>query len=236
MQLERFRVVSPTGKGGPTSRDFVEMQTRLDRCIELLVRFCRTAVPSGTIIHANLTATEVDSDFDANGNGVAGRAWEGWAIFSDLDGRFIRSNVDEAGGTGGADTMAHTHAVDVASFTSGAESGHTHSTPAHAHDGSGLYALATVFGASNDGLRIKHFDSPNWTGDTDLTVTSGAAAANTGGFGIEVDGTTATDGSGTSGASSGHTHAVDPPSTTSGAASNTENRPAFYEAVPLVRL
>ena len=47
---------------------------------------------------------------------------------------------------------------------------------------------------------------------------------------------TATDGSGTSGAGSSHLHTVDPPSTTSGAASNTDNKPAYYGCVPLLRL
>lgn len=188
----------------------------------------RTTVPVNGVVWCNLTAQDITDYFDADGRGLTLSAYDGWHICNgnnstpSLASKFLRSSVTAAGGTGGSDSSAHTHAVDPASFTSGAGTAHTHSTPAHKHvvpigaDGSNFYA-------DRDNTAVR-------------SVTNRAYVAITadGPANIRVTDTD-TDGSGTSGSESAHTHAIDVPSTTSGAASATENRPAYYELVPLIR-
>lgn len=148
-----------------------------------------------------------------------------------MDGKFPRFEVAAAGTTGGSDSSAHTHTVDPGSFTSGAESGHTHSTPAHSHqtdfgwDGTNWFARTDGGGApfTDDVVEAGVTGYNPAHGDTEATITVRLA-------------TTRVDGSGTSGATSGHTHAIDVPSTTSSAASATENRPAYMSLVPLMRV
>jgi hypothetical protein len=91
-------------------------------------------VPVGVIVFAALSAANIASLFTA-GLGNNGDTWEGWAICDggngtpNLAGLFVRASVVEAGGTGGTDSGAHTHAIDHdhGSFSSGSESAHTHS-------------------------------------------------------------------------------------------------------------
>ena len=88
-------------------------------------------VPLNGIVMAYLTAAQVTANFDATGLGNKGGPYGGWAICNgsngtpSLDGRFPRMGVSGAGGTGGSDSSAHTHAVDPASVASGAPSATT---------------------------------------------------------------------------------------------------------------
>lgn len=205
--LRLFRRVQPQeDKRYITHREFVEAQLRLEQSIEALNRFCRTVVPTGTIVYADLTAEQVAGFFDGSGLGRLGGPWEGWGIANGengrpaLDGRFLRSNTDGAGETGGSDSNAHTHSI-----------------PAHSHSGSGLYA--DIVGTSATDLVIREINGQAFTPTAKYTVSGGTSYSTPTSYSTGIHGSTATDGSGTS-----------------GAASATENRPAFYEAVPLVRL
>ncbi len=196
-------------------------------------------MPPKSIVATYLTGPEISARFSGTGLGNADTAYEGWAICNgnngtpNLAGRFLRFNATAAGATGGSDTSPHTHGIDHdhASFTSGSESGHTHPTPNHQHvlpfgyDGSAFYyavdaSLTPIFGST--------------VGTMDRATPGFYATGN----GATRLGFTADDGGSTTGASSGHNHSIDVPalSATSGAASATENRPAYFELVALMRL
>lgn len=187
----------------------------------------RFAVPPKGIVMASLSATEVTANFDATGLGIG--SYVGYAICNgsngtpDLTDRFVRANVAGGGATGGADSSAHTHAIDHdhGSFTSGDESSHT-------HDAGSLFADINI---DVSGSQIVQNYSPHaFTSNVHIDGTLPAAGA-----GSPANATVV---SGTSAAGSAHSHAVDVPSLTdtSGAASATENRPSYYELVPLMRL
>lgn len=235
--LKAFSRVQPRAgaDGAVTAREFVDAQTRIEQAISGLVKFCRNVMPTGALMAVPLTVAEVGLYFDTTGRGVAGRQYEGWAIANgnngttDEDGRFIRFNT--AGGdsvTGGSDSSAHTHSVDPASFTSGAESAHTHGA-ADTANGS-LHARVDM--TSSDDILYLDRVLGNWTSEVkaDFTV---------GGMSVVADSTAktaATAVAGVTAAGSSHTHAIDVPATTSGAASVTDNRPAYREWVPIMRL
>ena len=197
----------------------------------------------------NVLAAEVASEFDGTGLGLTTGKYADKAICNgsngtpNLDEQFPRMQTSGASGTGGSDSSAHTHAIDHdhGSFTGGAEAAHTHSTPSHAHSGTGLYANVSLT-STGTGKILVDMDAaaPDWTSTHSATAT-GYARTTEGvseNQGSRVTGSTATDGSGTTGAGSSHSHTVDVPNFTgtSGAASVTENRPAYYELLPLMQL
>lgn len=212
-------------QGGAVHRDLFRWLHRL------LAQSNANVTPIGAIVPAKLSAADVALYFDATGLGVTAERWAGWAVCNgnngtpSLDGKFPRFAVALSGGTGGSDSSAHTHDInhDHGSFASGDESAHTHAA-------GGLYAQI-LSGASEaalwnnrtlDGFTASH-----------KAAMAGVAAANTDAIGA------ATAVGGTSAAGSAHNHAVDVPAlgvTASGAASATENRPAYYELVPVMRV
>jgi hypothetical protein len=196
-------------------------------------------VPAKTIVSAYVTAAELAANFDATGLGRAGTSYTGWALCNggngtpNLAGRFVRVNLTGAGATGGNDVMAHTHAIDHAhpEVTTTPESGHTHATPDHQHQTAiGFDGLDTFWIANAAGLPLfgsvvvpqSHF--------------VGARAATVGGN-VRIAFTDMS-GGGTTGAGSPHSHTVDVPpfSGASGPASFTDNRPAYFELVALMKL
>lgn len=142
----------------------------------------QTTVPIGGVVWCNLTAQNIADYFDADGRGLASKPYDGWHICNgnnstpSMSAKFLRSSVTAAGGTGGSDSSAHTHAID------------------HDHP------------SANTG-------SPSFT--------------------VEVQA-----GVGTTVASDGHLHAFDVASIagSSGAASASDNKPAYFELVPLIRV
>jgi hypothetical protein len=194
--------------------------------------------PPSTVITVALTADAIAAHFNATGLGLVAGPYDGWAICNgnndtpNLSGKFLRISTTESGGVGGSDTSAHTHAIDHdhGSFTSGAEAAHTHSTPSHAHQ--------TEFGWDSSAFYGKGANPASGSiveaGVDRMTTTSGVTN-DTGSVRI---GSTRTDGGGTSGAGSSHSHSVDAPAHagTSGAASATDNMPAYYELVALMRV
>lgn len=238
--LKPFKAQQPSAQssGAVTAREYVATGKNLEASIGALVKFCKTALPTGLILQASLTAAQVAEYFDSTGLGIAERQWEGWAICNgsngtpSLDGKFPRFDTAAAGGTGGSDSSAHTHAIDHnhASFTSGNESAHTHGA-VEATNGT-LRARVSIDG-TDDLLAL------------DMSPTGGAYTADAEadlGVGVVVASTKSCSNAaivmGESAAGSAHSHAVDVPAivATSGAASVTDNRPAYYELVPVMRL
>ncbi len=216
--LRRFTKVQPKSDA-PDTREFVKMGQDLEAVIGALYKFCQTAVPSGVVVGAKLTAAQVGKYFDSTGLGVAGQPWEGWAICNGnngtdpADGKFLRFSTSASGGTGGSDTMAHTHDVDIGSFNSGGTAITEAQLPAHNH---GLQLMLSG-GTAVTPRRVQGLDN----------VLAGSN--------VDVDDPSANI-TGNAGSGQTHLHTVDPPSTTSSAASNTENRPAYREWVPVMRL
>jgi hypothetical protein len=196
-------------------------------------------MPPKTVVSAFLTPLEVATSFDATGLGKSNTAYAGWAICNgsngtpNLAGKFVRGNTTAAGATGGTDNSAHTHPIghDHAAFTSGGESGHTHSTPDHHHLMPIGWGAGWEYWASDAG------GSPLY-GSMVITANRYTPALPTSSYQTANLAYTDTSGGGTTGAGANHTHSVDPPAFagTSGDASSADNRPAFYELVPLMRL
>jgi hypothetical protein len=198
-----------------------------------------TLMPPKSVITANLSASDVSTNFDGTGLGNAAGPYAGWAICNgnngtpNLTAKFVRISATAAGATGGSDSIAHTHAIDHThpAFTSGAEASHTHATPAHGHalpvgfDGGSVY-----FTSMGDGTPIY--------GSFVTTANRGTVLEQAASSQLTRQGTTDTSGAGTTGAGSAHSHTVSPPAFagTSGAASVTDNRPAYYELVALMRM
>lgn len=203
----------------------------LHKWISELAKFTnQTTVPPKGIVMCNLSAQDVADYFDATGLGLVRKLYEGWAICNgsngtpSLDGKFPRFEVASAGTTGGSDSASHTHAIDHdhGSFTSGAGSAHTHSV--------GLTADATYTGDSKvltDGATEVHMTGESTApGSRMLYEISNAGAAWTSNYASSMT------------SESAHTHSTDVPALTgtSGAASASDNRPAYFELVPLMRL
>lgn len=217
-------------------------------------------IPIGGLLFVPLTAVEVSTLFDSAGLGLANRRWAGWAISNgntygdvatqNLASRFVRINNDGGNATGGSDSSAHTHAVDPASFTSGAGSAHSHTEgslvnaaeASHTHGvGSMVADILTSVAAAR--VYSRQVASDSFTTTHEQTVS--AAATTLTGTAPDSTGLSGTSGAGSShnhaisgstATEAAHTHAIDVPSTTSGAASVTENRPAYFDVVALVRV
>jgi hypothetical protein len=201
-----------------------------------------TLMPPKSIIAANLTAADVGSNFDATGRGNSPGPYAGWAICNGQNGtpnlanRFVRASATAAGATGGSDTSDHTHAIDHdhTSFASRTENAHTHSTPAHYH------TLPIGFDVNNFYWAAANYQIPLWGS---AVISSDRITPGTGGIQSFSNGLvrlayTDNSGAGTTGAGDAHGHVVDPPpfTGTSGLASASDNRPAYYELVALMRL
>lgn len=137
-----------------------------------------------------------------------------------LVGQFVRGG-SSSGATGGSDTNSHTHDVDVLTTTntSGAEASHTHTytqVPNHLHP-------FTINSGTTDGVWAT-FDASSTTPGTARNYNT---ANPTGGVATA-----------TTNAGSSHTHsiAIDPASVTSGAASNTNNMPAYTTLIYVQRM
>lgn len=195
--------------GSPWARDLVAAQEQVRQAVEALQKQIDFARPVGSIVMAKLTASEVGAYFDSTGLGRSGLRYDGWAIANgnngteDWNDRFPLCDNTGAGGIGGDHSSAHTH-----------------STPAHSHDASGLYANLDI----NAGNIHGEFDvaAPDYTFNVTGSATGWSRDEVTTGSenrGLVVDGTTATDGAGTT-----------------GAASASDNRPAFRKAVWVQRV
>ncbi len=202
------------------------------------------SIPSGSIINVYLTAQNIADNFDSTGLGNV-NSYIGWAICNGSNGtpnlasKFIRYSIVESGATGGSDSQAahshtgpsHTHDInhDHASFNCGYESNHTHGA-------SGLNARIAQSGSS---IYSQNSSVSGWNADskaTSLTLSSNTTGMSTG---VVVMGSTES--------GSQHRHAVDVPSlgkTNSGSEGTgststlaaTDNRPAFFELVPLMKI
>jgi len=133
--------------------------------------------------------------------GVTEVVGAGGFLTPDLRDRFIVGSgaTYTPGNTGGAASVAHTHDVNPASFTTPVGEG------THAHSGttggpSGTYDPAVS-------LTTQNVASDNHTHTFSTPASQG-----------------------------GHTHTIDVPNTSSGAASNTENRPPYYALAFIVKL
>jgi hypothetical protein len=198
-----------------------------------------TLMPKKSIITAYLSAMEVSTNFDNTGLANMGSAYAGWAICNggngtpDLSGRFIRINATGSGATGGTDSSAHVHPIDHdhEPFMSATEAGHTHGTPAHHHLLPGGFDSANQFW-SDDGSGLPLFGSVTMSNSRSVGVAMAPAVAATRLAFTDMSGQGVTD------PGTPHAHTVDPPAFTgtSGAASATDNRPAFFELVALMRL
>lgn len=228
MKIKPLRTAQPAIRGGPP------LDGDLYRWLASLMTAVQLAVPPKGIVLASLTAAEVSANFDGTGLGNSPGKYEGWAICNgnngtpSLDGRFPRFEVSAAGGTGGSDSSAHTHAIDHdhGSFTSAAESGHTHAIDhdhgsftsgagsAHSH---GVGTLANAAESSHThgegsytadiALAGSAFIFANLTGAGTFTATNKqevtAAAVSDSSAGL-----TGSNVSGTSAAGSSHNHTI----------------------------
>src|SRR5574343_1433246 len=164
-------------------------------------------VPIGGCIDAELSAGDIATYFDGTGLGIVGARWEGWAIrngnngTTNATGKFTRWNTAGSGGTGGSESSAHTH-----------------DRGAHAHAAGTLTAELTGWSGTELVMAVKA--CADWVSQRLLTITSNVAdATKTANTGLIIDGSTASDGSGNT-----------------GAASATDNKPAYFSLVPLKRV
>lgn len=191
---------------------------------------------SGSNVIINTTAGEVTSNSNINtsekiqedGNdliptgvivmwsGSVASIPAGWALCNGSSGtpnlrdRFIvgAGSTYSPGNTGGSATSAHTHTVNPASVTTSTDGSHTHSfdTPSD---------VGTFSSAGNN------------------STSSGCISFNAVGCYTQV---TIDPAAGTTGSDGSHSHSVNIPSTTSSAASNTENRPPYYALAFIMKL
>lgn len=203
-------------------------------------------VPVGGIVFANIAAADIATYFDTTGLGIENSAWEDWAVCNgsngtpDLEAKFLRMRDDAtgAGGTGGTDSSAHTHSVDVAAYsgTSGSESSHTHGMQSHTH---GRGSFCAELSPATHGPSFNWETTSQWTCRSYYATSSGSAG-DTSNYtaGIPIIGTSDGPSNNTTTAGSSHSHSIDHdhPSVTSGAASATDNKPAYYELLPIMRI
>ena len=134
---------------------------------------------------------------------------------------------------------AHTHDVNIGSFTSGGGSAHshtvdshTHTGPSHTHDYGTLYAKLQINEEGVDGISYEPVSggSISWTQAAGNCDDAGGASTHGDGHtyttGTAIGGDTGSGGTGDTGSAtpntsseSAHTHSIDPPNTTSGTAS-----------------
>lgn len=103
MPISPLRAAQPAAEpGGALHRDFY-------RWLNLLLAQSNSNVlPIGSIVGANLSAADIALYF-SSGLGVDGNRWEGWAICDgsngtpNLDGKWVRYETAEAGGSGNID-------------------------------------------------------------------------------------------------------------------------------------
>ncbi len=212
----------PLGSGQRVGPDSRTNQTESDLIRRELKRLKDEAWPQYEVRNFYLTGAQVAQWFDSTGRGFRGKRFEGKAICNGNNGTpngdqlFLRWNASVAGGTGGSDSSAHTHPV-TSNVTSAANTGSytltTTDIPAHSHT---INGYVTSNEAAGYGLTaVAGFQ------DRVLVNTAGGqSSTNTGGGG-------------------GHAHtspALTNNAVTSGAASATDNRPAYLELVPVMRL
>jgi len=121
---------------------------------------------------------------------------------------------------------SHTHTTDIASFTSGAGTAHDHSGPSHTH------SFSDSFSISSSGNHIHSSDagaSGGWIESSSPGRYTDAADGDHTHTG-SVSGTTGAGGTGNTGTENAHTHAVNPPSTTSAAAGTGATGPSGTDA------
>jgi hypothetical protein len=212
------------------------------------------------VIFAALSAGAIAAAF-TSGLGNAGGAWENWAICDggnstpNLAALFIRASVTGSGATGGSDSSAHTHSVtsnvtvaDHSSHTHGYseivqhthtvnvnDPQHNHSQVAHTHVVTSQTATtgsATSYEHGTLDTSSAEAEATEVTGSTQATnvaASTGITATTSDPSGSVANGTT-------SGPSAALSHSPTNNAVTSGGASVTDNRPAFYELVPLMKV
>jgi hypothetical protein len=195
--------------------------------------------PIKGVVMADLSGSDITAYFDGTGLGIVGQPWENWALCNgnngtrNLTGKFLRLSTAAAGGVGGADSSAHTHAVDHdhGSFTSGSEAAHTHAVDPGSFT-SGDEAAHThavdhdhgVFNSAGEGAHTHAVDHTHGLGN-DFTpgVSKSLSLSFSGTSGVgsaHVHAVNPPAFTGASGVGSSHAHAVDVPSTTSGVGSS----------------
>jgi hypothetical protein len=194
------------------------------------VSIAASGMPPKSIIMTNVSAADIADTAKFDGTGLGVGSYLGWAICNgsngtpNLQNRFPRMKTSGATGTGGSDTNSHTH-------TGGA---HTHGTE----------------GAVNGTLRAQ-IDVNSGTGQECIYANADSGTENAftadrmteafGGIGI----TTPPLSGGTPGDPDEEDRILATPvqgatdsggAVATGAPTDTENRPAYYELVPLMRL
>lgn len=210
--------------GGAIHRDFFRWLMRL------LKQANDNVIPIGCVMPAYLTSDDVSTYFDGTGLGKTSQRWAGWAICNgandtpDLSDKFPRFATDAAGATGGSDTNLHTHDIDHnhGSFTSGSESSHTHGLSDQGGAQIRAFGSTLYWGEITEaGVTYNYTDNGTFTGGSGTGTQKGAALF------------------GNTDAGSSHSHSVDVPAlgtTASGSPSDTDNMPAYYELVPVMRV
>ena len=203
-------------------------------------------VPVGGCITAPLSASNIATLFDATGLGVPGKAWAGWAIrngnngTTNLTGKFLRFNTAAAGATGGADSQASNVTGAVLSGVPGigtlAAPAHTHTSAAHTHSLSadGWADIACVTALYQRMLTTSGWNATNkstLTSSADTTwITNGAQLAGA------TDSKTPGDTGGASATDLTGALAIGTLAVSALVNNAVENRPAFFEDVPLQRV
>ena len=207
MSLEALRPGQIVAEqGGQVHRDLFRW---LGRLYDEVRHGC---VPVGGIISAAFTDAQIDAWFDSTGLGIKGGPEEAWAVCNGANGthdwrdRFVRHInhvTGSTGATGGSDSSAHTH-----------------TTPAHSHSGTGLFANVSIAAARI--VTEQSAGAADYTYNRSATATGYARTDPDSGAEDDaavVTGSTATDGGGTS-----------------GAASATDNKPAYITALAIMRV
>lgn len=135
------------------------------------------------------------------------------------DDRFLMGDT-AAGFVGGGNTMDHTHGVTTNNHTHTGPS-HTHTGPSHTHD---VTTPSTGWNLTAAGVTGALWSNLTSAGSGWYSTTGNVLTSTTGGTG-----STGADGTGATSSSGGET-------VTSGAASNTENRPLFLSCFYIVRV
>jgi hypothetical protein len=200
------------GRAPVTGADNYTLREQLFEQRRQLQTAQKHAAPPNGVIGAYLTAAQVGSFFDATGKGKGDYA--GWAICNGnngtplLNGKFPRFSTSAAGATGGADSSAHTHSIAHNHTNTDNHVLTTAQLPAHAHS-VGVVPEYVGAGAGAYNVLTNAVPPLDWQ-DRNATANTGSGSP--------------------------HFHTIANYTGNSGAASATDNRPAYAELVPLMRI
>lgn len=210
---------------------------------QLVLALQLVGVPYRGVVPVSLSAADIASWFDATGLGLRTGPFRGWAIANgnngtdDLNGKMLRFNTTQAGGEAGTGDGAHAHTGpahthDVGTLAAATESAHTHSTPNHQHVMPIGFDPTNVF-VHGDGSSAPVYGSETEAAVNRARLTYDFAFAS----GTTRRAFTKSDGSGTTGAGSAHTHALSGATDSAGTGdTSTADGPAYYELVPVMRV